>query len=270
MFRWAALQIVGVVGAISTAAQPQPPPRPRPPVARAPAPPPRPATRPVEDSGLQGEAKLRWICKRLQLNEQQTQQMEALIAAFNAELAEGQKDRTEMMKKLQERSAEIQAAREQGNEDLVEKLRAELRELAPDVRAEKNFFEALVQVLTEPQKSRLPQVRELAKNPQSATLRPVHVLRAVRELGLTPDRDRRLEDVLDAFRKSLLVDRPKDEAAMEERTEQLVRDVRPILPPDQVAKFDEKLTEWRSNPPPARPVQMPEPAAAVPEPPKQP
>ena len=265
MMRRVSLLIVGVMGVISAAAQPPPPP-----VARPPAPPPRLATRPAEDSGLQGEAKLRWICKRLQLNEQQTQQMEALIAAFNAQMAEGQKDRTDMLRKLQERSAEIQAAREQGNEALVEKLRAELRELSPDVRAEKDFFEALVQVLTEPQKTRLAQVRELAKNPQSATLRPVHVLRAARELGLTPDQDRRLEEVLDSFRKSLMVDRPKDQAAMEERTEQLVRDLRPVLAPDKVARFDEKLSEWRINPPPPHPAQLPAPAAVPPEPPKQP
>jgi len=220
----------------------------------------RPATRPAEEPTLRGEAKLRWICKRLSLDESQTQQMEALITAYNAELAEYQKDPAEMARQLQEKSAEIQAARAAGDEARVEQLRQELRELAPEARAEKTFFERLEQVLTEPQKARLPQLRELAKDPKSASLRPFHVVQAARELGLSPEQDRRLEEVLDTFRKNQMVDRPKEFSAMEERIEQLVRDVRAVLTAAQAAKFDDKITTLRFSAPAPVPMSLPAPA----------
>lgn len=222
----------------------------------------RPAARTPEEPALRGEAKLRWICKRLQLNEPQTQQMEALITAYNAELAEYQKDPAEMAHQLQEKSAEIQAARAAGDEQRVEKLRQELRELAPEARAEKTFFERLEQSLTEAQKTRLPQLRELAKDPKSASLRPFHVIQAARELGLSPDQDRRLEEVLETFRKNQMVDRPKDFTAMEERVEQLVQDVRAVLTAAQAAKFDDRIATLRFSAPAPVPVQLPAPATS--------
>jgi hypothetical protein len=270
--------MVAIMGVISALGQPPPaPPQPPP---QPPGPPmqpmQRPAAKPAEEPALRGEAKLRWIGKRLQLNEAQTQQMDALLAAYNAEVAEGQQNPLDMARKLQEKSAEIQNAKAQGDEAKVEALRQELRDMAPEARAEKAFFEAFEQNLTAAQKARLGQLRELAKDPKSASLRPVHVLRAAREVGLAPEQDRRLEDVLDAFRKNLLVDRPKDQAASEERVEQLVRDVRAVLTPAQTAKFDEQIDKWRISAPAPVPMQMhaptpkPPEAPKPPEPPKQP
>jgi hypothetical protein len=268
--------IVAVLGVVSALAQP--PTAPPPPPQQPPGPPQmqRPAAKPNEEQPLRGEAKLRWICKRLQLNEGQTQQMEALIAAYNAEVAEQQQNPLDMARKLQEKSAEIQNAKAQGDEAKVEQLRQDLRDMAPEAKAEKAFFQGFEQNLTETQKARLGQLRELAKDPKSASLRPAHVLRAAQDAGLTPEQDRRIEDVLDTFRKNLLVDRPKDQAATEERIEQLVREVRAVLTPAQTAKFDEQIDKWRISAPEPVPMQlhapMPKPVEAPkpPETPKQP
>ena len=141
---------------------------------------------------MQGEAKLRWVCKQLQLDEKQMQQAEALIAIYNAEFDEQKKDPAGLLLKIQDKYAESKAAADAGNTELAQKLQAELKAMAPGIQPENHFFENLEETLTPAQKPKLPAVRKRAESGGESVLRPIHVLRAVRKLSLTPDQNARL------------------------------------------------------------------------------
>ena len=66
------------------------------------------------EQGPKGEAKLRWICKQLDLSDQQMQQVEALIAVYQATLAEDRENPEDLMKRLKDKLAEIRNAEAAG------------------------------------------------------------------------------------------------------------------------------------------------------------
>jgi hypothetical protein len=250
--------------AVGQASQaPPPPPLRQPPQARPPGPPRQPA----EAAPLQGEAKLRWVCKQLRLDEQQTPQSEALFAAYQAEMKDMEQHTAELLKGIQDKYAEVQAARTGGDEERAKKLQEELRALAPDMQAESHFFDALESVLNPEQKSRLPAIRKRAEVPGGQSLRPVYVLRAARKLALTPEQDRQLEKALDDYRTSAQSAPPDKGQPPEDRVEQFISNVRAILTPPQAATFDKDVEALRENPPIAQPAQIPD---ATPPPPPAP
>ncbi len=274
MTRRVCLLLVGLICAVCASGQvPQRP---------NPAPPPAPA----QKKGLEGEAKLRWVCKRLQLDAPQSQQVEALITVYQAELGDAERDKIALLRRMQEKLAEVDRAKADGNQDEVRKLQAELQGMGPEASTENNFFKNLEQVLTDEQKTKLPQLREQVKTTDpdapptgAGELRPAHILKAVRELPLTPEQGRQLEGVLEDFRNNLRGDPPKQEADFAERAERFIKIVRPILTPQQAGQFDKKIDDLRKSAPaaqafhsavaPTSPVTPP-PSTPVPPPPTPP
>ncbi len=227
---------------------------------------------PADDqSGLQGERKLRWICKQLRLNDEQMQQAEALIAVYNAELKAMEQEAVELLQRIQDKYAQIQAAKAQGDTQAVQTLQEELRNMAPGVQAENHFFEGLQEVLNDEQKERLPAIRKRAAAAAEIMLRPVHVLRAVRKLELTSAQDQQVEKILAGFRQKQVTSRPSNQQAAEEQVDQLVADIRAVLTEEQAPVFDREIAALRDDPPPARPIEFPspetKPASVKPRPP---
>jgi|GEM_PF-2495744 len=221
---------------------------------------PQSAAPPADDqSGLQGERKLRWICKQLRLSDEQMQQAEALIAVYNAELKAMEAEAVELLQKIQDKYAQIQAAKAQGDTQAVQTLQEELRNMAPGVQAENHFFEGLQEVLNDEQKERLPAIRKRAAAAVDIMLRPVHVLRAVRKLTLTSEQDQKVEKLLADFRQKQVTSRPSNQQAAEEQVDQLVADIRALLTEEQAALFEREITILRDDPPPARPIELPSP-----------
>ena len=233
----------------ATQGPPPPPPPPAPPVQRT------PPARPAAEAPLQDEAKLRWICKQLRLDQNQMQQAEALIVAYQAELKDMEAHTAEVLQRIQDKYAEVQAARTAGDEERVKKLQEELGGLSPEAIAEGHFIDALQDALTPEQKSKLPAIQKRAALPQGQSLRPVYVLRAARKLALTPEQDSQLEKVLDEFRTSVQSTPPGQ--ANEERSEQFISSVRAVLTPTQAESFDKELATLRENPPTPQPFQPP-------------
>lgn len=236
-----------------------------------PTPPVRPATQPAQPgpARLEGEAKLRWVCKQLRLDEKQMPQAEALITAYNAEFDEQKADPAALLMKIQDKYAEVQAAQNAGNTELVKKLQAELKNMAPGALPEEHFFDALQEILTAEQKARVATVRKRADAPGDGVLRPVHVLRAVRQLTLTTEQQGKLEKALDEYRAASQAARTENAEAAAARVDKFVLDVRAILTPPQGEAFDKEIDSLRENPPaaiPAAPTKAPN-APAHPAPP---
>jgi len=203
----------------------------------------------AESKGPKGEKKLRWICKRLGLNVKQWEQAESLIAVYHAELDEAKANAAELMQRVQDKFAEVQAAKAEGNEELATRLQEELRNMAPLVQAENNFFEALTPMLLPEQRKRLPGLRERVATAGDVSLRPIHVLRAALPLSLTKEQRAQLEDVLADFRDALMNRKPDNEESSSDRVERLIVNIRGILTPEQAAKYDEAIEGLRNGAP---------------------
>ncbi len=245
MRRLVSLTIIGLACSAFAAAQIQPL-RPGQPRARRQA---------KQAPGPEGEDKLRWVCKQLQLDEQQWQQAEALIAVYQAELEDVNADPTALLRRIQDKYAAITAAKADGNLELAEKLQAELKNMAPSRKAENDFFDGLKQVLTDEQQAQLPKILAQADTVGDISLRPIHVLRAARATSLTADQQDRLETVIQGLRKRMATSKPEDKAETDRLLAQFVDDVRALLTPEQVEKFDAQIETWRGNAPSATPVK---------------
>jgi iron-sulfur cluster repair protein YtfE (RIC family) len=218
---------------------------------------PQPPRKPQPEPTLQGEQKLRWVCKQLRVDEAQMQKADALLQAYKAEVDEQRQDPAGLLQRIQDKYAELRAAEAEGNAELAKKLRAELKEMTPGAQAESRFFTDLEQVLTEEQKAKLPATRKRAESTGDVAMKPIHVLKAARKAGLTAQQQKEAEKLLETFRAEIVASRPENAQAAAERVDKLVEQVRGILTPDQRPAFDKEIEALRDNPPPATALQMP-------------
>ncbi len=246
MKRTVCLSVMGFLcGVTSWAQSAQQPPTPPVSPAVRPTPPRQPAA-PPSATALQGEQRLRWICQQLKLDPAQSVKMESLIAVFNAAMEEERKDTAGLIQRIAQKFAEVRAAEAAGNTELVAKLKAEANEMRPGLKAEAAFFDALTPSLNDEQKAKLAQFRDAASRQATASeLRPVQVLRAARRVNLTTEQRQKLEVLLEGFRSEMAAGRARSAADASARTEQLVRDVRAILTPEQAQKYDSEITTAR-------------------------
>lgn len=245
------------------------------------------------DRGPQGEAKLRWVCERLDLTDEQWEQVNnALIPIYNAEIeAEKADGGVAIMQRIQELFSELQDARSKGDQERANDLRRQIREAAPGYAPERNFFNALNDTLTPEQQAKLPalreQVRQAAQQPprsqrperpappprESDTdspatetqtpaqalrpkLAPVHVLEAAFQVKLSPDQARRIERMLEEFRTDMRRAQPKSPREHADKLDQFITNMRNILTRDQLPQFDRDLVGLRKSPPVAQPIAL--------------
>lgn len=210
----------------------------------------------AEAKGPTGEAKLRWVCNRLRLDEKQKLQVDALIAIYHAQIEELKADPDELGRRMKEKFGEIQAARAEGNNDLVSQLQNEMRDLMPEAAAEKNFYDTLGQSLSEEQREKLVRLREQVKDAPAISLRPAHVLKTIRGLNLTSEQNRQIEKLLDEYRESLRTANPKEPSQSEQMVEQLIDKLRTVLTEEQAKKYDDRIEELRIGAPNPVPVTL--------------
>ncbi len=221
-----------------------------------PAPPPG-ARRSQPEPSLQGEQKLRWVCKQLKLDETQMQKAETLIQVYKAEVEEQRQDPAALLQKIQDKYAELRAAESDGNAERAKQLRTELKEMTPGAQAEGRFFGDLEQMLTDEQKTKLPAARKRAESVGDVAMKPVHVLRAAHKAGLNAEQNQKLEGLLETFRGEIVASRPENPQAAAERVDKFVDQVRELLTPAQRPAFDKEIEELRDNPAPATALQPP-------------
>lgn len=237
-----------------------------------PAPPASPAAQPAQAGPprLEGEQKLRWVCKQLRIDDKQMQQAEALIAIYNAEFDEQKADPAALLMKIQDKYSEVQAAQNAGNAERAKELQAELKNMAPGVLPEMHFFDSLEEILTPEQKAKLPAMRKRAESPSDGALRPIHVLRAARKLTLAETQREQLEKVLDEFRAASQANRTENAEAAAGRMDKFIQDVRAILTPAQAEAYNKEIESLRESPPAPIPAQVPTVPGATPPAPGQP
>lgn len=213
--------------------------------------------KPPANEGPKGEDKLRWVCRQLRLDSEQSQQAEALITLYKSRLEEMSSNALELMTEMRDLAAEIKAKQEAGDTAAVAALQERLRNLAPSRRAENEFFENLSQYLTEDQKARLPQVRARAEVVGDVKLRPAHVVKLVLSLELTNEQRAQFETLMRQYREDVRRLRPQDENLIADRVQQFATDARALLTPDQQKQFDTGFDALQQNAPPAEQVALP-------------
>jgi hypothetical protein len=294
--RFAAAALVVLLATAALAQTPPPPAQPGPqaqPAQPGPQTPPGVQAQPgarqqaPAPAGPQGEDKLRWVCRQLKVTKEQMQQADALIAVYRAELKEAEANSTELLLRLQDKFAEFQAAKNAGENEKAERIREELKNLAPTTQAENHFYEALSDTLTKEQKDRLPELRKKSETLGDLSLRPIHILRATENLKLDSEQQLAMEKLFTEYRDRANKEKPASKAEENERVEQLAAAVRAILKPEQVEQYEKILEDARetpatkpsvppgqwqpsSPPPPAAPPPPPTPAARQPAPPPPP
>lgn len=222
---------------------------------------------------LEGEAKLRWVIERLELDKEQQQLAEDLIELYHAEIEEAKKNTVQILRRIQTKMAEIDEAEAAGDMERAQRLRTELAEMAPVGAAEKMFYDSLKEVLSPEQKARVAKLREqvktVRKSPQPTPrqqpaeqaevaqpiqpqqpsapaepqeeLRPASVLRAVLAVKLTVAQRAELEKVLANFRQGMRTNPPRGEADRTEKVKELIRGMTGLLDEAQREMFFEKV-----------------------------
>lgn len=187
--------------------------------------------------GPSGEAKLRAICRQLKLSDQQMKTVETLVQVYQAELDEDRRNPERIVEEIRQKYGELRNAQEANDTERVRQLREELRSLAPTAKAEKHFFEGLLPILTDAQKTRLEQMRRAENAPP---LKAVRVHDAATQLDLTPDQQRQLEAITRDYR-SKVASNPN------QPVQEFVDAIRQILTARQADRFEQLLDELRQQ-----------------------
>lgn len=196
---------------------------------------------------LEGENKLRYILKQLSLDAQQAKDADSLIAVHTAMMAEVSKEEALIARlyEIQALMVEMKAAEADGNTARVGELKEQIRQLAPDYQADKQFYESLDGILKDEQKKQLEKVRaRITANPD-VSLTPNDVIEAARETNLEADQRTKLDDVLKNFRADMAKEPPQTLPDRLKKVDDLAAKVRELLKPEQAKQFNATIERLR-------------------------
>lgn len=214
---------------------------------------------------LRGEAKLRYIGRRLSLTADQQKSFDGLLDTFKVTVEAESQNQTAYLTQLKELIAAQTAATESGDKDKAEQIRKQINETRPGMRAEQEFFLNLEKLLTPEQKEVAALLRQHAEKPGGLELTPVYILTTARGLGLTPEQSKRIDALQSATMEQMnpLGGQPPNREAVRDK---LIVDVRAVLTPAQQKQYDARIEVLKSRPgdeqgapaaapPPAPPAQ---------------
>lgn len=226
----------------------------------------QPAANPA-NRGLQGEAKLRYILKQLDLDKEQKEHAETLLAVYEHDI---QAERANAVNRIQEIRGilvEIQTAEKEGKKDEVERLKKSLENYRSGVVPERTFYEGLEAILKPEQKEVLTAVRARLQDNPDVQLTPADVAKVARDQKLNEEQTAKLTKLTEELRAKQQSTPAADAAAQAKLLEDFIKEVRGILTPEQAPAFDRQIEKMRPDPQPA--PQAPAPPGA-PEAPKAP
>jgi Spy/CpxP family protein refolding chaperone len=254
MLRWAFASILAAMCSVPVLAQLQIQPSTRP--------------KPAEAREVMLQDKLRYLCKQLELNEQQWQHVEGLFTLLDAEVNLTREEMVERLLEIQRMIAARDNAKAAGDTKQFDELTERLKELMVRPTAEKHFMDGLMPVLTEAQKAKLPELLKQLAGVTDLSLKPVQVLRTARALKLNPDQLRRLEQIEKDFRQAIGEAGELDAARRTAMVDKIVRDVAAVLDAEQRAQFEKEIDRLRPPPPTTRPgdIRVGVPASTQPGP----
>jgi hypothetical protein len=196
---------------------------------------------------LEGEQKLRYIVKQIDLAPNQKQDAEALMAVYAESMkAAGQPDALiATLNQIQIKVVDMNEAKARGDTAAVEAIKEEIRKLTPGAEPEREFFEGLASVLNEKQREKLAQVRKRIENNPDVSLSPLDVIQTAQGLGLDQAQREKLDSLLSEFRTKMATNRPATLGERIGRVDDLAAEVRKVLTADQAKRFDEEIERLR-------------------------
>lgn len=197
----------------------------------------------VSGPKLTQETKLRYLLRQLDLKVEQRRYARELIAQFYGEGGEA----AFSIEEVQAVFRELQQATDQGDEERVKQLEAELREIGRGFDREADFFANMKSVLTDEQTAALREARaRLERNP-AGSLRPVDLWRAARRLKLTKEQRARLDEVHQAFREKMRGAKSLNDDVRFQMTNGLIELIKAELTPDQQSNFELSVRRLRPD-----------------------
>lgn len=208
---------------------------------------------------LRGEQKLRYLIRQLDLGPEDREFVDGLLEVY-AEQVRAQKAEQEEQGDLHERVrvlfAKMEEAEKAGDKQRADELREQMKVLGPGVLAERELLATLEANLSDDQKAALKQAGQRLHRVPDGALRPIDVLKAAQALELDPKQQRKLSKLLQEYRSYVSgiagrLSGPTREFALG----RIVSDIRGILTPEQVERFDKQIVKLR---PPTAPAAKPE------------
>ncbi len=197
-----------------------------------------------ERASLAGEKKVRYLLRQVDLTEEQATHARGLIDSILPRRARPAPPDPDEVRRTW---AELEQAKETGDQEKVDALVKQLRQMGRETTGDSEFFMNMEPLLTDEQKHKLDQARaRLERNPSGA-LRPVDLLRAARELDLTEQQQRQLLDAFLEARKHLGPNlRPSTELKLQ-MINFFAHEIRTFLTPEQLAKFEYRIRALRPD-----------------------
>ncbi len=189
--------------------------------------------------------KLRYVCKRLDLDARQREHAEGVLAMIAAEADMGEAETRQRMEEIMSTYHAMQAAKDEGDEERAEALRDELIGLAPGTEAQRKFVERMKPALNEEQQARLDALLEQLKDAklQDVELKPIEVLRLARQQNLTSPQVAQLRVLQDEFRRQ--IESVTDEDEQSGLLDKLIQDISGLLTGEQRTTFNREIESRR-------------------------
>lgn len=193
---------------------------------------------------LTQETKLRYLLRQLDLNVEQRRFARDLLAELFPREGESAPFSIDLVQSI---FRELQEATEQGDEQRVKQLEAELREIGRSYEREPEFLANLEPILTDEQKAALRAARaRLERNP-GGSVRPIDLWRLARGLKLTKAQRARLDEVHRAFREKMRGIRSPGDEVRFQMINGLVELIKAELTPEQQREFELGIRRLRPD-----------------------
>lgn len=189
------------------------------------------------EPGLSGIEELKYIIAMIDLDAEQRQQAEGLLDEYEFQASQ-EPDRSRMVDILQQ----FGQAQQAGDQEEVERLREELRNMQPEPRARREFMNSFKAMLNAEQLEELERITTLLDKNPSGKLRPYDVVRIVtREIDLDGDQRAEFLAVHKQFRDQVAGERNQGTVPDSDIPRQFAMAVRAILTPEQAKVFDRQV-----------------------------
>lgn len=218
---------------------------------------------------LQGQQRIQYILKQLDLNPEQKKHADGLLETYFG-ASEPKSLDVDQIRQLAKQMEEAQKA---NNTAEYSRLQEQLKSLGQGTTDEPELVGNLKKVLNDEQKAELDATIERLKSNPSGGLRAIDVVRTARKLKLSDKQAADLEAASATLRAKVNdTGAPREPAALETHRagllEEFVSNVRATLTPEQSAKFDAKIANLRieaPSPTPATPSAPPTTPATPPK-----
>jgi hypothetical protein len=199
----------------------------------------------AEHRELDPQARIRYILRQLNLSDEQIKHARGLLRTIfddtlNPPLSIGE---------VHALVAELQVAQKEDDQERIEELEAQLRELGRGHDREAELIMNLEPVLTDAQKEVLTEVRARLKRNPSGALRPIDIFRAAHPLELSKAQRARLDKLHERFRLQMCGFRNKriDDETRFQLINGLIELIKAELKPEQVPDFELNVRRLRPD-----------------------